>query len=137
MSPRGLAGGAGPEALGGHGLDHRLAVHGFAGVGQDLNRRLELTQLLGRLGGGRRHLGGRLLSRHRSVLSHRVLRSRVATTATQQDSQLPRGRKKLKRNRQKISAVLPAPGTSLDGRDPAIPRCWFRGVRMKGDPRDS
>jgi serine/threonine protein kinase len=98
--------------------DHRPAVHGFARVGQDLQRRLELTQLLGRLGGGRRLLGGRLLRRrlgrlglgglrgllrgrllgsHRSVLSRQVLRSRVATNATQQDSQLPRGRKKLKR----------------------------------------
>src|SRR5216684_5328620 len=44
---RGLAAGRGPVALLGHGLDHLFAVHGLAGLGQDLGGGVERAQLLG------------------------------------------------------------------------------------------
>jgi site-specific DNA recombinase len=50
----GFAAGASPQVLRGHCLDHRLGVHRFAGVGQQLRRRVERAHLpvglLGRLG---------------------------------------------------------------------------------------
>src|SRR6266478_103917 len=43
----GLAARGGPVALLGHGLDHLLAGHGLAGLGQDLGGGVERAQLLG------------------------------------------------------------------------------------------
>src|SRR5229473_5755101 len=44
---RGLAAGRGPVAFLAHGLDHFFAVHGLAGLGQDLSGGVERAQLLG------------------------------------------------------------------------------------------
>src|SRR6266568_2593243 len=42
-----LAAGGGPVALLGHGLDHLLAGHGLAGLGQHLGGGVERAQVLG------------------------------------------------------------------------------------------